>query len=97
MKLEDLFFFHTRKSNSCGVAVDYCGTEDFEVVNTACDKDGQILILVAKLNGTNFLLVNFCNSNTDSEQLSTFSTLQKLFEKFDDYNKKTLVSEVILI
>ena len=79
------------------MAVDYCGTEDFEVVNTACDKDGQILILVAKLNGTNFLLVNFCNSNTDSEQLSTFSTLQKLFKKFDDYNKKTLVSEVILI
>ena len=90
-------FFHTKKSNSCGVAIDYCGTEDFKVVNTACDKDGQILILLAKLNGANFLLINFCNSHTDSEQLSTFSTLQKLFEKFDDYNNKTLFLEVILI
>ena len=28
---------------------------------------------------------------TQSEQLSTFSTLQKLLEKFDDYNKKNIV------
>ena len=38
-----------------------------------------------------FLLINFYNSNTESEQLSTFSTLQKLLEKFDDYNKKNIV------
>ena len=31
-----LFFSH-RKSNSCGVAIGYCGTESFKVVNTACD------------------------------------------------------------
>ena len=47
-----LFFSHV-KTNSCGVAIDYCGTEDFEVVNTACDKNGRILILDAELNGTN--------------------------------------------
>ena len=74
-----LFFSH-RKSNSCGVAIGYCGTEAFKVVNTACNKNGRILILDAELNGTNFLLINFYNSNTESEQLSTFSTLQKLLE-----------------
>ena len=47
-----------------------------------------MLILDAKLNGTNFLLINFYNFNTESEQLSTFSDLQKLLERFDDYNKK---------
>ena len=47
-----------------------------------------MLILDAKLNGTNFLLINFYNFNTESVQLSTFSDLQKLLEKFDDYNKK---------
>ena len=71
-----LFFSHG-KSNSCGMAIVYCGTETFKVVNTACDKNGQILILDAELNGTNFLLINFYNCNTESEQLSTFSTLQK--------------------
>ena len=90
MNLEDLFFSHG-KSNSCGVAIGYCGTEEFKVVNTARDKNGRMLILDAELNGTNFLLINFYNSNTESEQLSTFSTLQKLLEKFDDYNKKNIV------
>ena len=67
------------------------GTEHLKVVNTARSKNGQMLILDAELNGTNFLLINFYNSNTESEQLSTFSTLQKLLEKFDDYNKKNIV------
>ena len=33
----------------------------------------------------------FYNSNSESEQLSTFSTLQKLREKVDDYNQKNIV------
>ena len=78
-----------------GVAIGYCGTEDLKVVNTARDKNGRMLILDAELNGTNFLLINFYNSNTESEQLSASSTLQKLLEKFD-YNKKMLFLEVIL-
>ena len=73
------------------MAIGYCGTEDLKVVNTARDKNGRILILDAELNGTNFFLINFYNSNTESEQLSTFSTLQKLLETFDDYNKKNIV------
>ena len=51
----------------------------------------------AELNDTNFLLISFYNSNLESEQLSTFSSLQKLLLKFDDYSKKTLLLEVILI
>ena len=50
-----------------------------------------MLILDAELSGRNVLLINFYNSNTESEQLSTFSTLQKLLQKFDDYNKKIIV------
>ena len=50
-----------------------------------------MLILDAELNGKNFLLINFYHSDTESEQLPTLSTLQKLLEKFDDYNKKNIV------
>ena len=74
-----------------GVAIGYCGTEDLKVVNTARDKNGRILILDAELNGTNFSLINFYNSNTEPEQLSTFFALQKVLEKFDNYNKKNIV------
>ena len=73
------------------MAIGYCGTEAFTVVNTKCDKNGRILIFDAELNASNFLLINFYNSNTESEQLSTFSTLQKLLEKFDNYNKKNII------
>ena len=90
MNLEASFFSYGKR-NSCGVAISYCGTEDLKVVNTARNKNGRMLILDAKLNGSNFLLINFYNSNTESEQLSTFSTLQKLLEKFDDYNKKKIL------
>ena len=80
------------------MSIGYWGTETFKVVNTAFDKNGRILILDAKLNDTNFLLINFYNSNSESEQLSTFSSLQKLIVKFDDFSKKkTLFLEVILI
>ena len=85
-----LFLSHG-KSNCCGVTIGYCGREDLKVVNTARDKNGWMLILDAELNGTNFLLINFYNSNTESEQLPTFFTLQKLLEKSDDYNKKHIV------
>ena len=91
MIVEDLHFFSHGENYSCGVAIGYCGTEAFKVVNTACNKNGRILILDAELNGTNFLLLNFYNSNTESEQLFTFFTLQKLLGKFDDYNKKNFL------
>ena len=81
MNLEDLFFSHG-KSNSCGAAIGYCGTEDFKVVNTACDKNGRIQIIDAKLNGTNLLLINFYNCNTESEHLSYFLHSTKTTLKF---------------
>ena len=37
------------------------------------------------------MLINFCNSNSEFEQLSTFSSLQKLLVKSDDYSKKSIV------
>ena len=88
-----LFFFHG-KSNSCGVAIDYCGTEAFKAVKMRqkwANSNSQCRIKWY------FLLINFYNSNTESEQLSTFSTLQKLLEKVDDYNKKILFLEMIFV
>ena len=80
------------------MSIGYWAIETFKVVNTACDKNGRILILDAKLNDTNFLLISFYNSNSEPEQLSTFSSLQKLLVKFDDFSKKkALFLEMILI
>ena len=56
------FFFSYEESNSCGMAIGYFGTKAFKVVNTACNKNGRILILDDKLNDKNFSLINFYNS-----------------------------------
>ena len=40
-------FFSQGKSNSCGVGIGYHTTEAFKVVNTACNKNGRILIFDA--------------------------------------------------
>ena len=77
--------------------LEHCGTEAFKVVNTACNKNGRILILDAELNDTDFLLISFYYSDSESEQLPTFYTLQKLLEKVDDCNEKILFLEVILM
>ena len=85
LKWKDEFggpLFPHEKSNSCVVAIGYCGTEDFKVVNTACDKNGRIQIIDAKLNGTNLLLINFYNCNTESEHLSYFLHSTKTTFKF---------------
>ena len=81
-----LYFFSHEKRNSCGVAIGYCGAEAFKVANTACDKKWTN----SNSQCRNFLLINFYNSNTEFEQLSTFPTPQKLLEKVDDYNKKNV-------
>ena len=74
---KDPLFFFTRKNNSCGVAFGYCEAESCKVVNTSCDKNERILIFDAELNDTDFLLINLYNSSSESEQLSTLSTLTK--------------------
>ena len=76
-----LFFWH-EKSNSCSVAISYYGTVAFEVINTAWDKNGRILIVNAELNDTNFLRINLYNSNSETAQLSI------LLEKVDDCKKE---------
>ena len=74
-----LFFSHG-KSNSCGVVIGYYRIEAFKVVNTSCDKNERILIVDAKLNGTSFLLINFYNSNSESEHY-LLSSLYKNYLK----------------
>ena len=45
---------------------------------------GRILILNVVLNGTNFLLINFYNSNSEPDQVCTLSTLQELLDASGD-------------
>ena len=46
------------------------------------DNDGRILILDATINGSDYLLINFYNANTERKQLTTIKKPKQFVERF---------------
>ena len=55
------------------------------------DNYGRILILNATINGSDFLLINFYNANTEREQLTTIKNLNNLLKDFEDFHDKKVI------
>ena len=55
------------------------------------DNDGRVLILDATINGSDYLLTNFYNANTEREQLTTIKNLNNLLKDFEDFQDKKVV------
>ena len=89
--LKVLNFFSHGKSNSCGVLSAYLGTGTFTVKKQQTDKEGRILILDVSINDSEYFLINFCNANTENEQIDVLSSLFELLEEFDISLTKQLV------
>ena len=53
--------------------------------------DGRVLILDAKINGSDYLLINFYNANTKREQLATIKNLNNLLKDFEDFHDKKVI------
>ena len=55
------------------------------------DNDGRVLILDATINGSDYLLINFYNGNTEREQLTTIKNLNNLLKDFVDFHDKKVI------
>ena len=75
----EMFFSHG-KSNSCGVLICYLGNKDIKIKNKLCDKEGRILILSISIDNQDLVLVNFYNSNLESEQLNKIQELNTMLK-----------------
>ena len=64
----NLFFSHG-KTNSCSVLVGFSGNINYFVKKKLSDNSGRILALDVTINGTEYLLINLYNGNTESVQL----------------------------
>ena len=84
-------FFSHGKTNSCGVATGYIGSNKVDVLDKKMDKNGCILILDVKVDETNFVLVNIYNPNTETEQVATLHDLDKMLETIKDLYDKHIV------
>ena len=60
----------------------------FDSIDEKSDKNEQILIIEAKRNKNNFIAINKYSSNTGSEQLKTFLTLQNILNDIEISNKQ---------
>ena len=93
MSLTVLFFFSHGKTNSCGVATRFCGKYSFDLIDQKNDENGRILIIEAKINEDNFIVINIYNSNTEPEQLKTFSILQNMLNDIEISNKQIVLRD----
>ena len=64
----NLYFLHG-KSNLCGVTIGFSGNKTFTVKKHVCNENGRILILETLIDDSEFILVNFYNAYTESEQI----------------------------
>ena len=88
---KDKIYYSHGKTNSCGVLIAIYGNLNICVKNKMHDNDGRILILDATINGSDYLLINFYNANTEREQLTTIKNLNNLLKDFEDFHDKKVI------
>ena len=57
------------------------GSLNICVKNKMHDNDGRVLIPDATINGSDYLLINFYNANTEREQLTTIKKPKQFVER----------------
>ena len=69
----------------------YSLTQSLHIIDKKSDENGRILIIDAKVNDEQFLLVNLYNSHTESEQIKTLDTLKILLEDIENISGKKVI------
>ena len=87
---KDKIYYSHGKTNSCGVLIASDGNLNICVKDKVHGNDGKVLILDATINGSDYLLINFYNANTEREQSTIIKNLNNLLKDFRD--KKVIVA-----
>ena len=75
----EIFFSHGSAS-SCGFMIGYLGSKKFQLNKINKDDHDRILIVDANIDDQNFVLINFYDVNTESEQINTICELNQLLD-----------------
>ena len=78
---KDPLLFSYGSTNSCGVAISFCGLKSLHIIDKKYDKSGRMLTLDAKVNCKKFLLLNLYQSKTGSEQIKTLARCFEIFTR----------------
>ena len=56
---------------------------NFQIENEIKDKNGHILILKVTIQGSNYILINIYNANTEQEQLTVLNQLDEFLDTIE--------------
>ena len=76
--------------NSCGVFGFY-GNITYSVKKKLRDNSGSILVLDITIDGTEYLLINLCNMNTEPKQLKVLDSLWNILKDFRGLSEKNII------
>ena len=77
--------FSHGKTNFCGVAIGYFGSQQFTIESKKGDNGGRILVLEASLEDKKYIL------NTESEQMETLENLNRILNTIDYSHEKHII------
>ena len=93
MTSKERSFFPHDSASSCGVMIGYLGSKKVELNKINKDDHGRILKVDANIDDQNFVLINFYNANTESEQINTICELNQLLDDcYLDSTKKVVLA-----
>ena len=84
----ELYFSHGA-SNSCGVAIGFCGNFEREIIKEIADPNGRFLLMQVKIGDSEYALINIYNPNVEKDQLKL---LLEVGEKMDQQKVYTSLS-----
>ena len=85
--------FSHGSTGSCGVMIGYFGSKKVQLNKIKKDDHDRILIVDANMDDQNFVLINFYNANTESEQINTICELNQLLDDCYLDTKKSYLQE----
>ena len=71
--------------------IGFLGSLTFLPKSICKDENGRILIIEAENDDETFILINFYNSNTETEQVKSINDLENLLQNFDINPSKNIV------
>ena len=81
------------KTNSCGALVGFYGNIKYYVKKKLSGNNSRILVLEVAIDGTDYLLINLYNGNTEPEQLKILESLSNVFIDFQNISEKNIIFE----
>ena len=90
-KFNDKIYYSHGKTNSCDKLIAIYSNLNICIKIKVNNNDTSVLILEATIDGSDYLLINLYNANTEREQLTKLKNINKLLKDFEDFHDEKVI------